>query len=76
MEKIENYNIEYFCNGKPLDSILIIDELKDYLENCIINSLNRGQLSGSCTLNIKSEGNTHSMDIILFRLTKKNDNQR
>ena len=70
MGKIENYNIEYFYNGKTLDSKLIKDEFK-VLEKYVFDSFNSGQLSGSYSFNLKSEGNTHSMDIISFQLTKK-----
>jgi len=70
MEKIENYNIEYFYNGKALDSNLIKNEFK-VLENYVSDSFNSGQLSGTYSFNMKSDGNTHSMDIISFQFTKK-----
>lgn len=70
MEKIENYQIEYIYYGKPLDIKSITEGVED-LEKYVIDSFNRGQLSGNYICNANSEGNTHSMDIISFQLTKK-----
>lgn len=70
MEKIENYQIEYFYNGITLDIKSITEGVED-LEKYIIDVINRGQFSGDFICNAKSEDNTHSMDIISFRLTKK-----
>ncbi len=70
MEKIENYQIEYFYNGKAIDIKLITEGIEDLKKN-INDSFNRGQLSGEYISNVKSEGNTHLMDIISFQITKK-----
>jgi len=70
MKKIENYNIEYFYNGKTLD-INLIDDKSKVFEKYVIDSFNSGQLSGTYAINVKSDTNTHSMDIISFQFTEK-----
>ena len=70
MKKIENYNIEYFYNGKTLD-INSIDNKSKVFEKYVIDSFKSGQLSGTYAINVKSDSNTHSMDIISFKFTEK-----
>jgi len=70
MKEIENYNIEYFYNDKALDISLIDDKFK-IIEQYVIDTFYSGQLSGTYVINVKSDANTHSLDIISFRFTEK-----